>query len=94
VDPQATLSSTQEHSLDIPVIGGGMMGFPQLKSQVLEIHMYKEFQVVSQKTCNPSYSGGRDQEDWGSKPAWANSFTTPYLKKTLLKQGLVEWLKE
>jgi hypothetical protein len=25
--------------------------------------------------CNPSYySGGRDQEDRGSKPAWANSF--------------------
>jgi hypothetical protein len=24
-------------------------------------------------TCNPSYSGGRDQEDQGAKPAWANS---------------------
>jgi hypothetical protein len=24
-------------------------------------------------TCNPSYSGGRDQEDEGSKPAQANS---------------------
>jgi hypothetical protein len=23
--------------------------------------------------CNPSYSGGRDQEDHGSKPARANS---------------------
>jgi hypothetical protein len=23
--------------------------------------------------CNPSDSGGRDQEDYGSKPAWANS---------------------
>jgi hypothetical protein len=23
-------------------------------------------------TCNPSYSGGRDQEDCSSKPAWAN----------------------
>jgi hypothetical protein len=23
--------------------------------------------------CNPSYSGGRDQEDRGSKPAQANS---------------------
>jgi hypothetical protein len=22
-------------------------------------------------SCNPSYSGGRDQEDRGSKPAWA-----------------------
>jgi hypothetical protein len=23
--------------------------------------------------CNPSYSGGRDLEDQGSNPAWANS---------------------
>jgi hypothetical protein len=23
--------------------------------------------------CNPRYLGGRDQEDHGSKPAWANS---------------------
>jgi hypothetical protein len=23
--------------------------------------------------CNPSYSRGRDQENYGSKPAWANS---------------------
>jgi hypothetical protein len=32
-------------------------------------------------TCNPSYSGDRDQEDCGSKPAQTN------------KKGLVEWLK-
>jgi hypothetical protein len=31
--------------------------------------------------CNPSYSGSRDQEDHGSKPAW----TRPYLEKTLHK---------
>jgi hypothetical protein len=36
-------------------------------------------------TCNPSYSGGRDQEDCGLKPAWANSSTRPYLIKTLHK---------
>jgi hypothetical protein len=32
---------------------------------------------------NLSYSGGRDQEDQGSKPAGANSSVRPYLKKTL-----------
>jgi hypothetical protein len=37
------------------------------------------------QACNPTYSGGRDQEDHGSKPAWANSSTRPYLKKTLHK---------
>jgi hypothetical protein len=31
---------------------------------------------------NPSYSGGRNQEDSGSKPAWANSSQDP-ISKTL-----------
>jgi hypothetical protein len=30
--------------------------------------------------CNPSYSGGRDQEDHGLKPAQANSSRDPMLK--------------
>jgi hypothetical protein len=42
--------------------------------------------------CNPSYSGGRDQEDCSSKPAWANSSGDP-VSKTLRKNGLVEWLQ-
>jgi hypothetical protein len=29
---------------------------------------------------NPSYLGGRDQEDHGLKPAWANSSERSYLK--------------
>jgi hypothetical protein len=33
-------------------------------------------------TCNPSYSGGRDQKDHGSKLAWANSSRDP-ISKTL-----------
>jgi hypothetical protein len=41
-------------------------------------------------TCNPSYSGGKDQEDLGSKPAQANSSRDPILKKTHHKKGLVE----
>jgi hypothetical protein len=38
-------------------------------------------------------SGGRDQEDRGSKPAQANSSGRPYLKKPFTKIRLVEWLK-
>jgi hypothetical protein len=38
-------------------------------------------------TCNPSYSGGRDQEDCSSK--LRNYLEKPYHKKL----GLVEWLK-
>jgi hypothetical protein len=45
------------------------------------------------RACNPSYSGGRDQEDHSSKPAQANNLQDPILKKTLHKKGLVEWLK-
>jgi hypothetical protein len=39
-----------------------------------------------------SYSGGRDQEDWGLKPAWAKEFARPYLVK---KKPITEkvWLK-
>jgi hypothetical protein len=29
--------------------------------------------TVVADTCNPGYSRGRDQEDQGSKPSWANS---------------------
>jgi hypothetical protein len=42
--------------------------------------------------CNPTYSGGRDQKDDGSRPAWQ------IVHKTLSgkyhhKEGLLEWLK-
>jgi hypothetical protein len=32
---------------------------------------------------NPSYSGGRDQEDRGSKPTWANRLWNPILIKPI-----------
>jgi hypothetical protein len=41
--------------------------------------------------CYPSYSGGRDQEDCGSKPALANSSQAP-ISKVPSPKGLVEWL--
>jgi hypothetical protein len=31
-------------------------------------------------SCNPSYLGGKDQEDHSSKPAQANSLRDPMLK--------------
>jgi hypothetical protein len=42
---------------------------------------------------NPSYPGGRDQEDQGSKPARANSSKDPISKSPTQKKRLVEWLK-
>jgi hypothetical protein len=53
----------------------------------------KRIKVPVAHTCNPSYSGGRDQKDRGSKPAWANSSVRPYLEKPFTKIGLGEWLK-
>jgi hypothetical protein len=42
---------------------------------------------------NPSYSGGRHQEDGDSRPARANSSGDPISKKIHHKKRLVEWLK-
>jgi hypothetical protein len=38
-------------------------------------------------TCNPVYSGGRDQEDPGLKPARGKKFMRPYLKNTQHKKA-------
>jgi hypothetical protein len=60
------------------------------------IHLYQKTclsQVQVAHTCNPSCSGGGDQEDRGSKLAWGNSSARPYLEKTIHKKGLVEWLE-
>jgi hypothetical protein len=52
----------------------------------------KKGQALVAHTCNCSYSGGRDQEDRGSKPTRANSSARPYPKKPFTI-GLVEWVK-
>jgi hypothetical protein len=43
--------------------------------------------------CHPIYSRGRNQEDYGSKPAWANRSQDSILKDPSQKKGLVEWIK-
>jgi hypothetical protein len=51
-------------------------------------------QALLAPACNPSYSGGIDQEDLGSKPASANSSQDPISKKKKKSQkGLVEWFE-
>jgi hypothetical protein len=37
--------------------------------------------------CNPSHSGGRDQEEHGSKPAQPNSSRDPISKISIVKKG-------
>jgi hypothetical protein len=53
----------------------------------------EDSQALLPNACDPNFSGGRDQEDCSSKPAWANNSRDPILKKTITKTGLVEWLK-
>jgi hypothetical protein len=50
-------------------------------------------QALVAHTCNPSYSGGRDQEDRSLKPARENNFQDPISKKPITDKGLMEWLK-
>jgi hypothetical protein len=47
--------------------------FEAILGKDIEI-MCQKHTVLVAHACNPSYSGGRDQEDCSSKPAWANSF--------------------
>jgi hypothetical protein len=56
------------------------------------IRFYHPSQALVAHAYNPSYSGGRNQEDRDLKPAPANSLR-PYLEKPFTKIGLVEWLK-
>jgi hypothetical protein len=42
--------------------------------------------------CDPSYSGGRNQKDHGSKPVPSNSSPDP-MEKNPTQKELVEWLK-
>jgi hypothetical protein len=44
-------------------------------------------QVLVAHFCNPSYSGGRDQEDHGSKPAHANSSRDPISEKNIMENN-------
>jgi hypothetical protein len=44
-------------------------------------------QVLMPHTYNPSYSGGRDQEDGGSKPPQSNSLQDPISKRPITKKG-------
>jgi hypothetical protein len=68
------------------------LGTPMLKYQ-------EENQAPMAHAYNPSYSGGRDQEDHSSKPAQTNGLETLFQKKTHHKKKKKkkkrpgEWLK-
>jgi hypothetical protein len=43
--------------------------------------------VLEAHTCNPSCSGGRDQEDRGLKPVLGKQFLRTHLEKPIIKKG-------
>jgi hypothetical protein len=52
---------------------GGRPGEMQEIKEVWCWQMQRQSVKNGGPPCNPSYSGGKDQEDQRSKPAWANS---------------------
>jgi hypothetical protein len=48
---------------------------------LLGLKIEKKSQALVAHTCNPSYSGGSDQQDGGSNSAQANNLQDPSLKK-------------
>jgi hypothetical protein len=59
----------------------------QPRQIVLETKKAEWSQAPVSHTWNPRYSGGRDQEDRGSKSAQANSFMRPVSTKPITKKG-------
>jgi hypothetical protein len=52
---------------------------------VCDLNIIRKWMLVAH-ACNTSYSGGRDQEDRGSKPARANSLTDSVLGIPITKK--------
>jgi hypothetical protein len=53
---------------------------------------FKKYPIISgcvlvAHACNPSYLGGRDQEDGGLRPAWSNSSQDTILKTPNTKKN-------
>jgi hypothetical protein len=58
------------------VVQGESSEFKPQNHKKIKIKKNNSWALVAH-ACDPSYSGGRDQEDCCSKPAWANSSRDP-----------------
>jgi hypothetical protein len=54
---------------------------------IIQLKKFSKSQALVVHTYNPSYSGGRDQEHHGSKPAHANSSQDLISKKPINKRA-------
>jgi hypothetical protein len=69
-----------------------MPALRRLREEDLEVQTEtSNSQAPVAHTCNPSYSGGRDQENQGSKPAQSNISQDPTLKKPNTKIKGLKW---
>jgi hypothetical protein len=78
------------HAHCLPAVLGTEAGSPQdLTHRRYAIIVFKNTgsQAPVAHAYNPSYSGGRDQEDHGSKPDQTNSSRDPISKKPITKRA-------
>jgi hypothetical protein len=61
--------------------------YKQTAQFIFRVGTPKQTEKPVAHACNPSYSGGRDQEDHRSKPARENSSQSPILKNPLPKRA-------
>jgi hypothetical protein len=70
-----TYNTSQQEDLEFEASLGYTVRFylqKKTKTNTTTIKKSRFSQVLMPHACNPSYSGSRDQEDYSSKPAWAN----------------------
>jgi hypothetical protein len=65
----------------------GTQGRRERKREWQSINNIEIHKAPVAHACNPSYSGGKDKEDQGSKPAWASSSQDPISKIPITKKG-------
>jgi hypothetical protein len=53
----------------------------------VQLYTFKSSRALVAHAYNSSYLGGRDQEDLGSRPGWANSSRDPISKKKKKKKN-------
>jgi hypothetical protein len=67
-------------------LGGESHGEMSVKRYTVPVRT-KFSQASVAHTCNPSYSGGRDQGNRGLKSAWANSWRDRISKKPITEKS-------
>jgi hypothetical protein len=68
------------------IVPPGASGLGVFRVGLYSIKIFFSSWALVAHTCNPSYSGGRDQEDCSLKKIQANSLQDAILKKPFIKE--------